>query len=429
MTQKTYHPLAAYRESILPLRQQHEVRNAWLRERLDTVLPEVMERADLDMWLVIAREYNEDPVVMTLLPSPSMSARRRTILVFSRNADGSVDRLTLSRYGMPGFYESGWEPENEDQYEALARTIRERDPARIGINVSGVSAFADGLSYCEHDSLTDALGDDLTERLVSAEAAAIGWLERRIPAELVVYPSVVEIGHAIIAEAFSSRVITPGITTTTDVVWWMRQTMQDMGLQAWFHPTVELQAPGESFQPLQDKDSMRKVIMPGDLLHCDMGFYYLGLATDQQQHAYVLRVGEMAPPKGLLAALRDGNRLQDIVNENLTVGRTGNEVLKASLEQGRAEGIDPQIYCHPLGYHGHAAGPTIGLWDQQDGVPGAGDYPVYDNTCYSNELNVKKAVPEWDDQVVRIALEEDIMLVDGEVHWLHGRQEAFHLIG
>jgi len=429
MAQKHYPTPAAYKERLLPLREQNEVRRAWLKERLDMVLPMVMERANMDMWVVIAREYNEDPVIMSLLPSPSMSARRRTILVFTRQDDGSLERLTVSRYGMPGYYESAWEPEKEDQYACLARLVKERDPAQIGINFSTNYAFSDGLSHQEYENLAAALGNDLMARTVSAEPVCVGWLETRIPAEMTVYPAVIEIGHAIIAQAFSSRVITPGITTTQDVVWWMRQTMHDMGLQAWFQPTVELQAHGESFQPLQDKDSMRKVIMPGDLLHCDMGFYYLGLATDQQQHAYVLKPGESDAPDGLNAALKIGNRLQDIVNENMIIGRTGNDVLRESLAQAKGEGIDAHIYCHPLGFHGHAAGPTIGLWDMQDGVPGPGDYPVYDNTAYSNELNVKVAVSEWGDQVVRIALEEDILLWDGNVSWLDGRLEAFHLIG
>ncbi|TVR24545.1 MAG: M24 family metallopeptidase [Anaerolineaceae bacterium] len=428
MTRRTYAPLEAYRHKILPLRQQNDIRNGWLQQRLETVLPEVMARAGLDMWLVIAREYNEDPVIMSLLPQPAMSARRRTILVFARRADGGIDRLTISRYGIPGFYESGWNPEREGQYECLARTIREYDPQSIGINTSQVTAFADGLSHTEAENLIGALGAEYAERLVSAEAVAVGWLERRIAPEMSVYPSIVEIGHAIIARAFSGYVITPNITTTHDVIWWMRQTMHDIGLSAWFHPTCELQAPGEPFNALQDKDSMRTVIQPGDLLHCDMGFYYLGLATDQQQHAYVLRRGETDAPEGLKAVLKQGNALQDIVNANLTVGRTGNEVLKASLAQGREAGIAPHIYCHPLGYHGHAAGPTIGLWDQQDGVPGAGDYPVYDDTAYSNELNVTAPVAEWDDQIVRIALEEDILLTGGRVYWLDGRQEAFHII-
>ena len=428
MTQKQYPPLASYRSKLLSLRDQADIRNAWLKERLETVIPAVLERAGVDMWVVIAREYNEDPVIMTLLPAPSMAARRRTILVFARRKDGGVDRLTLSRYGMPSYYEHGWNPEQEEQFACLARVIKEYDPQKIALNVSDTFAFADGLSHGEFEHVRGALGADWMARVVPADAVAVGWLETRIPAEMEVYPSLVELGHAIIAEGFSSRVITPNITTTVDLVWWFRQTMQEFGLQAWFQPSVELQASGEGFHPLQYKDEMRKVIMTGDLLHCDVGFYYLGLATDQQQHAYVLRRGETAPPSGLNDALKQGNRLQDIVNANLLIGRTGNQVLQAALDQARAEGLRPQIYCHPIGYHGHAAGPTIGLWDQQDGVKGTGDYPIYDNTAYSNELNVLVDVPEWGGQTVRIALEEDILLRDGSVTWLDGRQESYHII-
>ncbi|MBZ0278704.1 MAG: aminopeptidase P family protein, partial [Anaerolineae bacterium] len=297
----------AYQGKILPLRDQMLVRNRWLRERLDTVLPEIMRREGFDLWLVIAREYNEDPVIMTLLPEPAMSARRRTILAFFLNPDGTFDRLTLDRYGHGDYYQSAWNPDQEAQYDCLRRIINERQPGRIGINVSDGKAFGDGLTHSEHQLLAEALGLDWMARTASAERLSLGWLERRIPGEQTVYPGIVEIGHAIIAEAFSSRVIHPGITTTEDVVWWMRQTMQDMGLRAWFQPDIEIQAPGQRYD---QHDSVRTLILPGDLLHCDMGFYYLGLATDQQQHAYILKTGETDAPAGLVAALAEGNRLQ-----------------------------------------------------------------------------------------------------------------------
>ena len=420
----------AYTAKILPLRDRARVRNEWLKERLETVIPEIMSREGFDMWIIIAREYNEDPVIMTLLPEPSMAARRRTILVFSRQGDGSVERLTLDRYGFGEFYQKGWNPdEGEAQFECLARVVRERDPGVIGINISDDFAFGDGLTYSEQTQLAAALGDSYMARTKGAERLCIGWLERRLEAELIVYPGLVEIGHAIIAEAFSSRVIQPGITSTDDVVWWMRQKMLDMGLQAWFQPSIDLQAPGIPFEiGVDTMEKPRNVIMPGDLLHCDMGFYYLGLTTDQQQHAYVLKAGESDAPDGLKAALADGNRLQDIHMAEMIIGRTGNEILKAALESAQSAGIKPSIYSHPLGYHGHAAGPTIGLWDQQDGVPGKGDYELFDNTCYSIELNITKAVPEWDGQEACIALEEDAVLSGGKMRWLSGRQTAFHLI-
>jgi hypothetical protein len=417
---------SAFRDKLLPLRERVEVRNQWLKQRLDTVLPELMQREAFDMWIVVAREYNEDPVVMTLLPEPAMSARRRTILVFSLSSDGSLERLTLSRYGQGATYEGAWDPDKEEQYACLGRIVRERDPQRIGIDVSEPFALADGLTHSEYARLVEALGEPYAGCLHGAERLCVGWFERRIEQELTVYPGIVQVGHAIIAEAFSSRLVQPGITTTDDIAWWMRQHMLELGVRAWFHPTVDIQAAGQRHDVAED--ARRKRILPGDLLHCDVGFTYLGLSTDQQQNAYVLRPGETDAPEGLRAALAEGNRLQDIHAEAMAVGRTGNQVLSQALEQARAEGLVPSIYSHPLGYHGHAAGPTIGLWDRQQGVPGKGDYPLYNDTCYAIELNVKKAVPEWDGQEVRMSLEEDAVFSGGRLRWLSGRQTRLHLI-
>ncbi|MHB8644838.1 MAG: M24 family metallopeptidase [Thermomicrobiales bacterium] len=420
--------VSALRARILPLRARAVVRNDWLTQRLETILPALMAREGFDMWIIAAREYNEDPVIMTMLPEPSMAARRRTILVFSRRPDGSVERLTLDRYGFGEFYTKGWDPEAEEQDACLARVVRERDPQKIGLDISATFAFGDGLTHQEYTRIAAALGKKYMDRTTSAERLCVGWLERRIPAELEIYPSIIAIGHAIIAEAYSPRTIQPGSTTTDDVVWWMRQTMLDAGLQAWFQPTITVQAPGEAWDKIQRTDDRRTLIQHGDLLHCDMGFYYLGLATDHQQHAYILRPGETQAPEGLVAALAAGNRLQDILRGAMTVGHSGNTVLREALADARDAGLTPSIYTHPLGYHGHAAGPTIGLWDRQDGVPGNGDYPLYENTCYSIELNIRHPVPEWGGQEVRIALEEDAVLTGGAVSWLAGRQTELHLI-
>lgn len=410
---------------ILPLQAQATLQNECLTERLDTILSEVMGRVEIDLWLVIAREYNEDPVLMSLLPAPAMTARRRTILLFSRQPDGRMERLALDRYGYGEFYEKGWDPEAEpDQYARLAELIKQKNPRTIGLNFSHHFAFGDGLSKHEYDLLAAALGPEIMGRTVTADQLCVGWLEKRIPAELDYYPLLVEIAHAIIAQAYSPAVITPGETTTDDVVWWMRQTMADLGLDAWFQPTVAIQGEDQRF----DGENGRSVIQPGDLLHCDIGFNYLGLCTDHQQHAYVLRPGESVAPRGLVEAFEAGKRLQDIHLAHMKSGLTGNEVLQNVLAQAADEQIEGQVYSHPLGFHGHAAGPTIGLWDQQGGVPGNGDYPLFDNTCYSIELNIKYALPEWGGQRVRIALEEDAVLQGNRCRWLAGRQERLRLI-
>ncbi len=409
--------------AILSLKEQAAVFDGWLKIRLEKILPEVMRREGIDMWLVICQEYNEDPVYLTMVPFDSLSARRLSILVFfDRGAGKGVERFSVSRYGIGGLYPSIWNPAREDQWLCLANAVKTRNPNRIGINESEAFAFGDGLTATNKKLLTGALGTELSNRLVSAERLAVGWLEKRLPEELEVYHHVVSIAHSIIAEAFSSAVITPGVTTTADVEWWIWERIRALGLSTWFNPSISVQ------RPKTDTVGNPRIILRGDLLHCDVGITYLKLNTDTQQHAYVLKEGETDAPPGLREALRQGNRLQDILLGNMKEGLSGNEVLAAALKSAKAEGLKPSIYTHPLGFHGHAAGPTIGLWDKQEGVPGAGDYPLFYDTVYSIELNVRAEVPEWGNQEVQIALEQDAAFTRDKTYFLDARQTAFHLV-
>jgi Xaa-Pro aminopeptidase len=412
----------SYRQRILPLRERMLVYNDWLRKKLETVLPAMMDECGIEMWLIIAREYNEDPVIMSLLPEPNLYARRRTILILHRQPD-KAERLAVYRYGFGDFYEGVWDPEKEEQYECLARIIHERKPKNIGINVGNTWAFGDGLTHGEYTLLVDSLKES-TDILVSAEKLCIRWLETRIKEELETYPMLVELTHAIIQEAFSSKVITPGVTTTDDVQWWIRQRMLDLGVEMWFPATVDLQGMNDPY----DAEEKRTLIHRGDLLHCDVGFYYLGLATDVQENCYILKQGEYEAPAGLKSALATGNKLQDILAGAMKTGLTGNEILKKALENAAREGIKASIYTHPIGVHGHGAGPTIGLWDQQGGVPGRGDHPLYGDTCYAVELNIKQAVPEWDGQEVRMSLEETAWWTGEKLNYLSGRQKKLFLV-
>ncbi len=414
----------------MSLQKQAELRNLWLKDRLTNVLPDIMRRDNMSMWIVSAREYNEDPVLMSMLPEPSMSARRRTVLAFAFDQEGKFRKMSLGRYPYSGYYEQMWDPSKESQADALQRVVNEMNPESIGLNMSALSGLADGLSHCEYDGIMSTLPQKFARRVRSAEKVAVGWIETRSLPELTAYPMLVDMGHQLIKELYSRDVIRPGITTTDDAVWWLRERMQQMGVRAWFQPTVEIQYPGSNLAPApgMDKEAARKLILPGDLVHVDVGFGALGLMTDQQQHAYVLRQGETQAPAGLAKALREGNRLQEIVMEQMHLGRTGNQILKAVREQAFTEWIQPSVYSHPLGTHGHSAGTVIGMWDSQQSVPGLGDYPLHDSTAYSIELNVQVTVPEWDNQYVRIALEEDAALVGGKMAWMSGRQTRLHLI-
>ena len=414
---------------VLALKERAAVMNRWLKIRMEKVLPQIMRRENIDMWVVICQEHNEEPVYSTLVPKPNMFAWRLSMLIFNDLGETGVERISINPFGsgkfrseMNDFYTLAQVPDIADPWEKLAGIIRDRNPQRIGINESDTFAFADGLTASLKRKLVQALGPELSSRLVSAERLAVGWLEKRIPEEIETYSQINAITHAIIAEFFSRKVITPGVTTLDDLTWWTREKFAELKLGTWFQPIFYVLRPQNSVL----KDS--QVIHFGDLLRCDVGVTYLGLNSDIQESAYVLRPNEEDVPQGLKEAFKKGNRLQDILTSEFIEKRTGNEVLAAAVQKAKAEGLKPLIYSHPLGYHGHAAGPRIGFSDMQGGVPGIGDYPLFYDTVYAIELNVRATIPEWGKQEVTIALEEDAVFTSHGIYYLDGRQTKFHLI-
>jgi Xaa-Pro aminopeptidase len=431
-------PAPAPTRPLGSLREQATLQQQWLQYRLDSVLPRLMRQHGVAMWIVAMREYNEDPVFWSLVSPTTMFARRRTIYVFTdRGPARGVERLALGGGSQGGLYESyvardtvdpsiGRRPEllGQGQWDLLARIVRERDPRTIAVDISHTHAFSDGLSAGEWEQLSRALPPGYADRVVRAERLALDYQAIRAPGMLPVYKRMMEVVWAIIDTAFSNKVITPGTTTTDDVVWWMRQRVNDLGLGTWFHTDVDVQRRG---QDLTGMDTV--VIQRGDVLHCDFGITALGLNTDTQHMGYVLREGERDAPEGLKRALLNSNRLQDLLLAEMRPGRTGNDVLARTLSAMRAAGINGTVYTHPIGDRGHGAGPLIGLWDHQEGVDGRGDVPLLAGTWFSIELQATTPVPEWGGQLVRSAQEEDAELgSDGAMRWILRRQTAFHLV-
>jgi len=425
-------PLVGAYGQILTERDRADVVDEVLADRFDNLLPSLMDRAAIDMWIVISREYNEDPVIKTMLPSTWLNARRRTILVFYRNKEkNTIEKLAVARYNVGKNILSAWDKEQQpDQWARLLEIIEERNPARIGLNYSDDFGLADGIVKTDYDIFLSKLSAIQQSKVVSAQALAVGWLETRTALEMTYFEQLVAITHDIIKDAFSYKVIVPGVTTTDDVVWYLRQRVTDMGLETWFHPTVDIQRSEEKLESHIVSFSNRpegKVIQKGDLLHCDFGITYLRLNTDCQQHAYLLKDNETEVPVFLSNAFTDGNRVQDILSSNFKTGKTGNEILLSSLKEARAEGLVPSIYTHPLGLYGHAAGPTIGMWDSQGGVPGTGDYTLYENTAYAIELNTTVNIPEWNKDI-RIMLEEAGFWGENGFRYVSGRQEEIRIV-
>ena len=413
---------------ILSEKERALLKDELLEDRFQHLLPKLMDQTDLDMWLLISREYNEDPVLKTMLPARWLNARRRTIILFYRNKQkNTLERIAVARYDIGKSIKSAWNKEIEpNQWKALYSIIAERNPTKIGINYSTHFPIADGLVKTDYEELMQHLPDSLTSKFVSAENLAIAWIETRTEKEMALFKKLVTITHDIIDTTFSDQVIEPGKTTTDDLVWFMRQKVTDMGLETWFHPTIDIQRTNQELQShiySFTKGDKNKIIQKGDLLHCDFGITYIGLNTDCQQHAYVLKDNEKVVPEYLVKAFKKGNRLQDILTANMKEGRTGNEILLSSLSQAKSEGLRPSIYTHPLGKYGHSAGTTIGMWDSQGGVPFRGDYSLHINTVYAIELNVKVTIPEWQKDI-RIMLEEAGYYGDGFFEYVNQRQTA-----
>lgn len=421
-------------QQILSESERARVVDEILADRFNNLLPSLMDATAIDIWVVISREYNEDPVLRTMLPATWLNARRRTILLFYRDkAKNTIEKLAVARYNVGENIQSAWDKEKEpDQWKRLIALIEERNPKKIGLNYSKDHNIADGLDKTDYDEFMQYLPKKYHSRVGTAEQLAVRWIETRTEREMVIYNQLVDITHDIIAEAFSEKVITPGITTTTEVEWWMRQKVTDLGLETWFHPTVDVQRTSEelvghlySFSGRPDDT----VILPGDLLHCDFGITYLRLNTDCQELAYVLRPTEKAAPKYLVDAFKDGNKVQDFLTGNMIKGRTGNEILAKALAEAEAAGLRPAIYTHPLGFYGHSAGTTIGMWDSQGGVmkDDGENYPLNPNTVYAIELNTTVNIPEWK-RDIRIMFEEAGFYGNDGFRYVNGRQTELLLI-
>jgi Xaa-Pro aminopeptidase len=427
------------------LREQAFKQQKWLELRMERTLPALMRREGVDMWVLPMREYAEDPVFEAITSPTTFAARRRTIYVFfDRGAKDGVERIALGgtsqgnvfkairsekAVSAPGAGSRGNDRTAElwgdQQWEVLKQVIEQRNPKKIAVNTSRTFAFADGLTSGERDGMLQALGPAIAAKVVPAEALAVDMIASRQPEEEAMFTELNKVAWQIIEEAFSAKVITPGVTTADDVVWWMRQRLNDLGLGTWFQPSVEVQRQLGSPELV----GVNPTILRGDILHCDFGVTALGLNTDTQHMGYVLKAGETEVPAGIRNALVASNKLQDITTEELKPGRSGNEVLKSALARMKTDKIDGTVYSHPIGLNGHGAGALIGLWDYQEGVPGRGDHKVIPGMWYSIELQATTPVPEWGNQPVRSMQEEDVIIdAAGKVRWAFKRQTAFHVV-
>lgn len=406
---------------MLSLAKQNELKDEILKERLDDILPPLMLECGIDAWIIASREYNEDPLFHALTPSRFVTARRTTILVLAMK-DGKAERYCVNMHDdeLERYYVQDYDAQKETQMEALTRVLQRLDAQKIAIDVSDHFAYTDGLSVGLYRQLMNELPKELTDRFVSSDDIGIRFLETRSPKELEIYPEVMKIAVEINEDTFSKERIVPGKTTCRDLMDYMEQRVNDLGIVTWFESTIDLQR----------ADGMHGegcVIERGDLLHCDFGIRYLNLCTDTQRLCYVSKEGETQIPAELVRAVERNHRFQDIVRSNMKIGASGNEVFVNSIEMAKKEGLRPVLYTHPLGFHGHAAGPTIGLFSNQHPIPVKGDLKLHDHTAYALELSIIEYLDCYQRDTY-IFTEESVVLEGNEVSFLASGRNSIYMI-
>ena len=425
-TRKGVEPLP----KLLTVREQQALRETWLKKRLDTMLLPLMRQQKIDMWIVTNEEFHADPVTEYIAP-PLPYVGRRDFFIFADRGGDKLDRIALVRYSeehLKYFYEV-LNPPGSQIAANLKRIVDERKPKTIALNMGGTRGATNGITHEAYKFLSDTLGSDYASRFVSAAPLIVEYMDTRLPEELETYRTAVHLTDILTQRAFSNEVITPGKTTVGDVRWWFLQQLNDLGLDTWFQPDLRVQRQaqetGKTLQFLEVAEESI-VIQRGDVIHIDCGLNYMGLSTDWQKMAYVLRPGEKDAPEGLKKALTNTNRLQDALFTHIKPSAKGSEVYEATMSDMKTAGIEAMIYSHSVGNQGHALGASIDFRRPSAGAPS--EPPFREGSYTSIELNTSTPVPEWGGQKVTIMMEDDAYLTKDGMKWFRPRQTAFYLI-
>jgi Xaa-Pro aminopeptidase len=412
---------------LLSQREQMDVREQWLQKRLGNLLLPMMKRQGIDVWIVVNEEFHSDPVTEQIVP-PIPMVGRRDFFVFIDKGD-RLERVAIVRYleeRLKNHY-TVLNPTRTETAAVLKKLIDDRNPKTIAINTGGSRGQQNGLTHDGYKYLAETLGPENEKKFVSSDKLLNDFLDTRLPEEYKYYEQAVLATDVITRRAFSNEVIIPGKTTVGDVRWWMLQQVNDLGLGIWFQADLRVQRKAiktgltQQFVSIAD-ESM--VLERGDLIHVDFGLIYMGLSTDWQKHGYILKAGEKDAPQGLKNALKNTNRLQDILFSFARAGKTGSEVYDATMAQCKTEGIDAMIYSHPIGTQGHGLGAPIDFRRST-----GGDEERFRLGSYTSiELNSSTLVPEWDNQKVTIMGEDDAVMTDTGFKFIRPRQTAFYLI-
>jgi len=400
-------------------------------EKMQRYLQPAMRRAGVDMWVIMSREFNVDPMLQMFgdYGISGWYGHRNAYIFYDPGEGQPLERTLLGTHQsgrmreffptIIGYGEEGLTPH-------LAEFVAARDPHRIAINRSRTVAMADGITAEMLAFLQEAIGPEYASRLVPAQSLIFDYISHRTPAELEIETEASRRTWYILRRAFSNEVITPGKTRLMDIYGFILQQWQDQDLEFNFAPGLTIYRHGVQ-GGIDDTDN--PVVQPGDLLHVDFGVRLMGLVTDQQHVAYVLEPGQSQAPAGLRELFEQSVVAGEIFAQELRPGQIGTRVKEIAEKRALQEGIQALVYGHTQGNWVHGAGARA-VFDWPDRYGDFAREPVRASEFWSIEYSVQGPVAEWDDQIVRIPREEDaVVLGDGTgARFLVGPQRELWLI-
>lgn len=400
-------------------RRRWEMQCQIRKDKFDLVLPQAMRENRIDMWVVMLKEGHYDPLYDDLgrgYPG------RVGFYVFS---DRGGDRIERAALGIEGYLleQCGVYDVVRGDFD-LKAFVAERDPKRIGVNMSEEIGAADGLSHSAYLELQRTLGEAYAGRLVSAERLVSDFRSRRVATEIAAFAEAGELSRRIAERALSNEVVTPGVTTLEDVAWWMQEELLRRGLASSFDmPSVYVTGPAGI-----EAVSTRRVIQRGEIVVIDWGVCLMNFCTDVKRMAYVLLPGEKQIPAGLQNAFDEARKVRDVVRRNIRPGRRADETLQRLHAKAREAGYqvidfnkptsgpqtDVVIGCHSVGNLGHGVGPSIAWFN-----PLRLSFEIRPSNLFSIEFFAYTAVPEWGGRKLRVPLEDDAIVTERGVEWLY----------
>jgi hypothetical protein len=254
-----------------------------------------------------------------------------------------------------------------------------------------------------------------------------------LPAEKEHYTTAVALTEHLVKRALSSEVITPGKTTVGDVRRWLYDAVAAHGVTTWFQPDLRVQrqgVPNPTSRGFLAVAPEHLVIARGDVVHVDFGITYMGLDTDWQKMAYVLRDGETDVPLGLKLAMKATNILQDaLMRRHSRPGKLAGDVYNDTMAEMKERNIEAMIYSHPVGAQGHGLGASIDFRAaQRKDIGQQTQKPLRRGSYISIELNTAAPVPEWGNQKVFVMMEDVAWLDDDGWEFFRPRQEGWYLV-